>query len=189
MKFPSLTLLITICIIALYLAFGANPEALVWQQNTTDVWRWLSGHFVHISTTHLVWNLVAFILLGSIIEQYRKRDLIAGLGIGIAAINLYLELGYSLSAYAGLSGVLNTLLVIALFHLCCSDTYRNAAMLTLVGSMLKIVIEMNSGRSLVAHLAWPPVPEAHLIGWLAGIALCIMLGTQKRKYVNWAQEV
>jgi len=189
MKFPLLTSVITTTIVALYFAFGANPEALVWQQNNYDVWRWLSGHFAHISAAHLLWNLIAFVILGSIIEQYKKSDLLVGLAIGVIAINAYLATDYALPAYAGLSGVLNTLLVIALYRLCRSDTYRNAAMLTLVGSMLKIVLEMNSGTSLVTHLAWPPVPEAHLIGWLAGMAMCLMLGTRRQPCLELPQKV
>lgn len=189
MKFPTLTALISIVIVTLYIVFGANPETFVWQRDSHDVWRWVSGHFVHISATHLTWNLGAFIILGSIIEQHRKHELLIGLMIGAAVINVYLATGYDLPAYAGLSGVLNSLLIIALYRLCHSDTYRNAALLTLVGSMLKIIIEMNSGASLVSHLAWPPVPQAHLLGWLAGITLCIMINTTSRYHFKIAHEV
>lgn len=189
MKFPILTAVISVVIVTLYIVFGANPETLVWQRGSHDMWRWVSGHFVHISGTHLIWNLCAFIILGSIIEQHRKHELLIGLIIGAVVINVYLATGYDLPAYAGLSGVLNSLLVIALYRLCDSHIYRNAAILTLVGSMLKIIVEINSGTSLVSHLAWPPVPQAHLLGWLAGITLCIMINTSKRYHFKIAHKV
>jgi len=187
MRFPTLTLIISIALGALYGLFGATPEALIWHHNSADAWRWVSGHFVHISAAHLAWNLIALIVLGSILEQYRRRDVLFSLLAGTITINLYLASAYSLPAYAGLSGILNSLLVVALYRLCSSETYRHAALLTLIGSMLKIIIEMNIGASLVANLSWPPVPEAHFFGWLAGVAMCIMLGIKKQSRFRLAQ--
>lgn len=173
MKIPTITLLMSASIVALFAIFGATPESLIWLSSIEKLepWRWLSAHFVHISAEHLIWNLLPFIILGSIIEQHSKRDLLLGLGLGIVCINGYLAWFFVLPAYAGLSGVLNTLLVVALTHLYRHPDYRWAAMTVLVASLAKIIYELYFEASLFSSLDWPAVPEAHLVGWLAGSLL------------------
>ena len=172
MKLPIITLSISGLIALAFIAFGGAPEPFIWLADTklTQTWRMLTAHFVHSDPEHLAWNLAAFMILGTIIEQHSKRDLLYGLVVGIVAVNIYLSTVYQLTAYAGLSGVLNTLLVVALFKLCQIPSYRAAAMWTMVLSMLKIIVELYSGHSVFSSIAWQAVPQAHLVGWIAGAA-------------------
>ena len=175
MKIPFYTLAIGLIMVGLFLFFGDAPEQFTFYSGVSfkQPWRLITAHFVHSDAQHLIWNLSAFILLGSIIEQYSKTVLIASLGIGIVAINTYLLTLYQLNAYVGLSGVLNTLLVVALFYLCQHELYRCAAIWTLILSMIKIIVESFYGASLFTSISWLPVPEAHLFGWVAGVLMVI----------------
>ena len=170
MKLPIVTLSISGLMALVFIAFGGAPEKFVWlaDMGFTQTWRMLTAHFVHSDLEHLVWNLVAFLVLGTVIEQHSKRDLLYGLVVGVVAVNVYLSSVYQLTAYAGLSGALNTLLVVALFKLCQIPSYRAAAMWTMALSMLKIVVELYSGHSVFSSIAWQAVPQAHLVGWIAG---------------------
>ena len=172
MKLPIVTLSISGLMALVFIAFGGAPEPFIWLADTgfAQTWRMLTAHFVHSDFEHLLWNLAAFMVLGTVIERHSTRDLLYGLIVGVVAVNVYLSSVYQLTAYAGLSGVLNTLLVIALFKLCQIPSYRAAAMWTMILSMLKIVVELYSGHSVFSSIAWQAVPQAHLVGWIAGAA-------------------
>ena len=177
MKTPVITLSLSTVMVALFVFFGGAPTLFTWISDTAYIeqfWRLISAHFVHSDVEHLVWNVAAFTVLGAIIEQRSKRDLLLSIIAGVVAVNVYLLGFYSLSAYVGLSGVLNSVLTIALFHLYQQPAYRMAALLTAVLSMAKIVFELSSGQSVFTSLVWPPVPQAHLAGWLGGAALVLI---------------
>ena len=182
---PIFTACIAILCTTLFYLLGAVPEQLIWQQGENKaVWQWITAHFSHISEQHLLWNIAALLILGSIIEQTSRRLLGGALIFGIFGVNLYLALFYDLDAYAGLSGVLNSSLIIALYCLYQSEDYRIATLITLALSILKIILESFMKKSLFSHLPWPPVPEAHLAGLLAGLALIVLLEIRKRRLLN-----
>ena len=123
-------------------------------------------------------------MLGSLIEQTSRLLVLAALALGILGVNFYLALFYSLDAYAGLSGALNSLLVIALYCLYQRPDYRAAAVITLILSIAKIFVEMLIQTSLFSKLPWPPVPQAHLAGMLGGLLLILILEIRKRRLLN-----
>lgn len=171
MKIPYITLSISALMLALFTFYGGAPELFIWYTNDgfQQPLQLLTAHFVHSDIEHLAWNVGAFILLGTIIEQHSKRCLLLALGVGLVSVNAYLLTFYNLNAYIGLSGVLNTVLIVALFHLCQKPNYRAAAIWTLILSMIKIVYELYSGASVFSSISWSAVPEAHLAGWLGGV--------------------
>ena len=193
MKMPYITLSITGVMLTLFVLMGGAPEPLTWFANTDQsVWRLLTAHFVHSDLEHLLWNTGAFLLLGGIIEQYSRRDLLIALAVGVLAINCYLLTLYSLAAYIGLSGVLNTLLIVALFRLSSDSEYRDAAIWTLLLSMAKIVYELYTEHSVFSSISWIAVPEAHLVGWLAGVLLVTVQTVNyfsKNKFKRYKQVV
>lgn len=185
MKFPFLSFCLSAVCVLLYSAIGAMPDHIMWHaQDGQRVWQWLSGHFVHISSQHLVWNIAALFILGSIIEQTSRRLLVAALMFGLIGVNLYLFLLFDLAAYAGLSGVLNSVLVIALYCLYQHPDFRAASLITLVLSLAKILVELSINHSLFSNLPWPPVPQAHLAGLIAGLVLVSILEVRKRQLLN-----
>lgn len=185
MRTPIVTLSITCIIVALYFIAGAMPESLIWhQQPNTQIWQWISAHFTHISTSHLIWNAAAFVILGSIIEQTSRKVLGLSLAAGIIGVNVYLLSMFEMSAYAGLSGVLNALLITALYFLYKQPAYKLASVLTLIASILKIVFEYSYNFSLFSKLPWPAVPEAHMAGLAGGIVLVLVLEVRIKRLMK-----
>lgn len=176
MRLPIVTLSIALVVVALYFIAGAMPEFLIWHQPpTTRIWQWVSAHFAHISLGHLVWNVAAFVILGSIIEQTSRKVLGLSLVAGVVGVNIYLLSLFQMSAYAGLSGALNALLITALYFLYKQPAYKLASVLTLIASIGKIAVEYVYEFSLFSKLPWPAVPEAHMAGLVGGIALVLFL--------------
>jgi rhomboid family GlyGly-CTERM serine protease len=161
------------------------PESLIWHQPpTTKIWQWVSAHFTHISLDHLIWNVAAFAILGSIIEQTSRKVLGLSLAAGIVGVNIYLLGMFQMNAYAGLSGVLNALLITALYFLYKQPAYKLASALTLVASLLKISVEYIYDFSLFSNLPWPAVPEAHMAGLIGGIVLVLILEVRLKKIMK-----
>lgn len=194
MKYPIITLSISAIMIALFILFGGTPESIAWFSATPveQPWRLFSAHFMHSDVQHLAWNVGAFLLLGSIIEQRSKGDLLMTILIGVIGVNAYLILFYNLGAYVGLSGVLNSVLVVVLHQLSQDSRYRTAALWTLVLSMLKIVFELQSQQSIFTTISWEAVPEAHLAGWVAGVVIVFIKTVHyfsKNKFERYKQVV
>ena len=127
----------------------------------------LSGHWMHADLEHLVWNVAAFAILGSLLERHSRTLLLSSLAIGTLAIDALLLSPLSeIQRYCGLSGVLNTLLGVALYL---NWRQTRSALVLLIGflSILKIVIELGYGQSIFTDISWPPFPLAHLAGLLA----------------------
>ena len=190
MKLPIVTLSVALATCVLYVLLGAMPEVLIWHHGEGhSAWQWLTAHFVHISIEHLLWNVVALVLLGSIIEQNSRIALLLALLAGVIGVNVYLALFYTLNAYAGLSGVLNAVLVVALYQLYLKPGYKFASALTFVLSVLKVAVEYQLNLSLFSTLPWPPVPQAHFAGLLAGVGLVLLLIDVKRIVENRIEEI
>lgn len=170
MKFPILTIFISASVISLHLVFGDTPREFIWVSGefVHRPWSLISAHLVHISSEHLVWNVAALLILSSIVEQTSRREVMLAFGSGLIALTVYLLFLFPLDAYAGLSGILNSLLVVALYNLSRQENYRSAALITLIASIMKIAWELGNAASIFSTLHWPAVPEAHLVGWLAG---------------------
>ncbi len=173
-RMPWLTWLLAGLSAAVFAALGAAPEHGVYDRFAVaggEVWRLLSGHWMHGDTGHLAWNLGALLILGGIVETHSRLVLLLGLLVGSLAVDGWLWfLVPGMRQYCGLSGVLNTLLVLALAIL-----WRRGTRGSILGiggaSMLKILLEIAGGGALITQTAWVAVPAAHLAGWLAGAAL------------------
>lgn len=176
MRLPIVTMGISAVVIALYFIAGAIPETFIWHSApSTQWWQWLSAHFVHISFDHLIWNVAALFILGSIIEQTSRIVLALSCLAGTIGVNLFLVSLFDMNAYAGLSGMLNALLITALYFLYKQHEYRTASIITLIGSLLKMWLECKFDLSFFTTLPWPAVPEAHLAGFLGGLVLVLFL--------------
>ena len=176
MRLPIITIGIAIFTTALYFIGGAMPEQLLWHQGESlRVWQWVTAHVSHISIEHLTWNVAALLILGSIVEQTSRKVLGLAALAGVIGVNIYLATFFSLSAYAGLSGALNALLITALYFLYQQVGYKLASAITLVLSLAKIIVEYSFELSLFSKLPWPSVPQAHLAGLIGGAVLVLFL--------------
>lgn len=184
-RLPIVSTCISLAVITLYLIVGAIPESLIWHQaEGFRIWQWLSAHFVHINAEHMTLNLIAFMILASIIEQTSRKVLGLALFSGIVGVNVYLTSLFQMDAYAGLSGALNALLITALYFLYKQPGYRAASILTLIGSIAKIIAESIWDFSLFSSLPWPAVPQAHLAGLIGGGLLIAFLEIRKKRLMK-----
>lgn len=169
-KIPLLTLLLTLCASLLMLFPQSIQEWLYFDHSLVAAGNWwllISGHWIHVDSEHLVWNIAAFVVLASIIEARSKSLLVVSLLAGMICIDLLLFSPFnSVQRYCGLSGVLNTLMgtVIYIYWV---ETGSKATLLAMLLCLAKIAVEINTGQSIFTNSSWPPYAIAHLAGMLA----------------------
>jgi len=136
-----------------------------------ETWRFITGHFVHADPQHLLWNCLGLAILGTLIERHSRIALWAALGVGIVSVGALLLTPFSqLEYYCGLSGVLNTLLLTALWL---EWTFTRSWLIIAIacGSFAKVVIEVSQGVSIVTHISWPPYAWSHVAGLIGGLTV------------------
>jgi hypothetical protein len=95
--------------------------------------------------------------------------------VGMLAVDVLLLSPISdLARYCGLSGLLNTLMGVALYLLWSSS---RSPIIAITGTLylLKIALEMHAGQSIFTQTSWPPYAAAHLAG-LLGAPIALALG-------------
>ncbi len=171
---PWFTLALSLRLVIVLILFGGAAEALIFDRDAIasgEIWRLITAHLTHIDTMHLVWNLGAFAVMGSILETQFKLPFLDHAGLLITAgigINAWLWFGEpGLQYYAGLSAILNAQFIV-LVAFVWAETRHPLAILAGLGGIAKIVIEIVFATSLLTSPAWPPLPEAHGIGLIMG---------------------
>jgi len=141
-----------------------------------ETWRLVSGHFIHADLQHLLWNCLGLAVLGTLLEYRSRGVLLASLGVGLIFVSALLLTPFSrLDYYCGLSGVLNTLLLVALWFEWRSTRSR-LIILIACACIAKVVIEVSQGISIVTHISWPPYAWSHVAGLFGGLFVICMLG-------------
>lgn len=180
---PTLTLVTLTLILAVH-SLPFDPATLffgITEIHNGQAWRLLTGHLVHADWNHLAWNAIGLIVLGILIERRSRRLLFLALLAGTASVNLLL-LHSGLDYYCGLSGVLNALLVVALW-LEWKVSRSGWVIAVAIACAAKVILEISLGDSLISQISWPPYAWSHLAG-MAGGVVAILLGdfrTQARK--------
>lgn len=157
---------------------------------TGELWRLITGHFVHWSHSHLLWDVCTFLALGVVCELRSRERLVACLVASAIAIPgaVWLLLP-ELELYAGLSGIDSALFALLGGELAHEQWKRgNSAALAIalvfcLAFVLKTGFEMtNGGTVFVGDLApgIVSVPLAHLVGALMGL-LASVLPSRKRR--------
>ncbi len=116
-KYYSLKLCLTIIIVfVLQVLFSGFSEMFVLNEMTwVEPWRFLTSIFLHSGILHLILNLFALALFGSVLERFigRKRFLIvffvSGILANLIAVNFY---DSSLGASGAIFGVIGALIVV-----------------------------------------------------------------------------
>jgi rhomboid family GlyGly-CTERM serine protease len=172
-RLPILTISLLMALIGLH---WLVPDKTVLYFNAADItrgetWRIVTGHFMHADVEHLLWNCLGLAVLGMLIEQRSWRMWWVALGVGVVSVSALLLSPFSqLEYYCGLSGVLNTLLLIALW-LEWQATRSWLIMVIAGGSVAKAVIEVSLGASIMTHISWPPYTWSHVAGLIGGLIL------------------
>jgi rhomboid family GlyGly-CTERM serine protease len=150
-----------------------------------QVWRIVTGHWVHFSASHLFWNLVILIPAGTWLERRnaaaaRWTFLLSPLAISLALLAFNPALG----VYAGISGVASGILVALAVHgLRAEPAARWLWLAVLVLFVAKVGVEGFGRRPLNPDLATQgvaAVPLAHLVGAAVGAAAVLLRRRRSR---------
>ena len=144
----------------------------------SEPWRILTSHFAHFSAQHLTYDLIVFIGLGLACELRWPRRTRWTLAIAACTIPLaFLATTEHLDTYRGLSGLGSALLVLLAARLHEERTFttpftRFIPLATCLGFLAKVTFELLTGQTvfLDESALFEPVPIAHLVGGLIGLA-------------------
>ena len=172
--------------IALQLGGASVRETLAYTRDGIaggDLWRLVTGHFVHLGWTHMCLNLAGLTLVvwlvGGVFSWVRWL-LVCGLTIVIIDLGFWF-LYPNLAWYVGLSGVLHGLLVGGLFR---RVVERDKESMILLGFVLaKLAWEQLSGGPLPGSEATSGgnvIVNAHLYGAVGGAVAGALLWRSAR---------
>jgi rhomboid family GlyGly-CTERM serine protease len=143
-----------------------------------ELWRLLTGHLVHASPSHLLWDLLPLLCLGFLFERCLARSLWGTLGISAVVVGGgLLLLSPALAVYSGLSGVLNGLWVAGALTAAARERASGDPRLALLyelcvlADLAKVAAEAATGAPLLTDpvaLGGTPIPLAHALGALGG---------------------
>jgi len=173
---PWITMVVTLCSVFLSLTPGALTgfcfDSVAIGQG--EWWRLISGHLVHSSFDHLLWDALAFFCVGCYLELKSPKLLLIALLVGFVAVNsLLLSPWSSLQYYCGLSGLLFAPLTLALWiHWQCRKGLLGIAPMLVCIS--KVVWECSQHSTLFVASNWPAYPQAHLAGIMGGVVACFI---------------
>ncbi len=145
--------------------------------------RLLSGHFVHWSGEHLLWDALAFAILGAVVERVSRRAFFATVAASAVAVGVAVHAwAPGMEFYRGLSGIDCALFGFAVVRVVAVATAQRrwgvaAGALALVAAFLaKTMLERSSGQALFVRSgdAFVAVPLAHLVGAAVGAAIAIL---------------
>ena len=178
-----ISIILSILISIIFFTIGAVPEKLYFNKEAIsngEIWRFLTAHIVHSDLDHLTWNLCALIILSLLIERDNRQLRITSLLAGIISIDCYLWFNpIGIVNYAGFSGILNTLLVIALFPQLQKKSeqlfFRLLPIIIYIASLLKIVVEISFQQAIFSTISWQAVPQVHLIGFMSGTIIVVLI--------------
>lgn len=174
-ELPWHTFTMLLIAISLFVLGGPANKELVFNRDAImqgELWRLLTGHWVHSDTEHMLLNLAAFAFLGCMIEMSLGRyKLYSALIVGMCLVNTWLWIFIpTLDFYCGLSGILNTLLFVILID-GWLRTRKFIFLFIAVAATAKVVFELIQSSAIFSHTTWPAIPEAHLAGTLAAVIL------------------
>lgn len=166
------------------------PYATTWLQYDRlaiaagEIWRLVSSHWTHVSGDHLFWDVLTFLVLGTLCERMsRMRFWACVLGSTVLIpVALWITIP-QLETYRGLSGI-DSALYVLLAVMLLKDEVRDRRwgwVMALSGVFLafigKVGYEMATGGTIfvdsgASHMV--PVPLAHCIGATVGMIVGLM---------------
>ncbi len=177
-RFPVLALVI--CASAILIFNSPELQTLLIYDRAAiahgELWRLVTGNLVHLSTTHLAYNVAAFLIAGTIIEirGYRLFTTLCISAAMLIGIILFV-VEPAMYFYAGLSGIVTaTVTYLCLLGLAEKGAWPWLCAAMLAGLTAKIVVELILGKSFLLAVSteeFMPVPLSHLIGAVTAILL------------------
>jgi len=177
-RLPWATALLGLACLASTWVPGA-AELLAWDREAIaggEAWRLFSGLWVHLSPSHLVWNLAALGAAGALLESRDRAGYLLTLGLAVAATGpLLLVLEPGMARFGGVSGLAASALVfLCLEGVAAGGGVRAVALFGLALVAAKVGVETWSGAAVFAR-----VPEvgfqasawAHAVGAAAAASV------------------
>lgn len=124
---------------------------------------------MHKGTEHFVVNFIALILLAIGLDRLMPGHLVKIISLSSIGLGIILLLLPKVTYYCGLSGLLNTLLVVILMRLWRTSSSKIFINLLVLGYTSKLLYEMLGGHSVIGGLHWETLPEAHVTGAVLGL--------------------
>jgi len=165
---------IALVAIAIYLVLGAVPEQMVLDRSVSQLaepWRLFTAHLAHCDIDHVLWDCTGLVLVGLIYEPILHKRLWQVLVVSALTIDAAVfVLAPEILRYCGLSGLINAVvgagIAAAWFE-------RRDPLLLGFGLLIatKVAIENLTATPLLTDTHWPPLHLAHLVGFLAGLAI------------------
>lgn len=178
-RLPVLTLILAAAALAAHAIPGAT-EFLQFDRAALargEAWRWLTAHLTHFGANHLAWDVGALLALGWSCETHSRRRFAAAVILSAVAITPAVWTWQpQFAVYRGLSGIDS-----ALFALLATSLLQRASHLekltgaaALLAIAAKCLVELATHTTLFADgVGYAPVPLAHAIGLLAGVAAAL----------------
>ena len=191
-RFPWLTTALGVATLAAWTVPGA-ADVLAFDRDALAAgawWRVVTGHFVHWTTNHLVWDLGAFLVLGGLIERRSRREFGLTLVSAAAAISAGVWLfAPQLETYRGLSGLDTALFAAIVARAGCESFARRAWLSTAISTLavmafvVKTTVECVGQQPLfvAADATFVSVPLAHIVGACVGTAVACGLTWRESK--------
>ncbi len=179
-RIPCTSLLLTAAALVIHALPGATTML---QYDRTAIaagqlWRILSGHWTHISASHLFWNVVAFLLLAVPCERLNRFSFYACLTSSAILIPVALWVtAPQLLTYRGLSGIDSALFALLLATLLIEEIPRRRllplATLCVLSLLFvtKTIYEAATAQTIFVDSQgsqFVPVPLAHIMGAIIG---------------------
>jgi rhomboid family GlyGly-CTERM serine protease len=177
-----------VVLVALALMFSGDPgrEWLRFDRagiGAGEAWRLVTGHFVHLGTTHTLLNLAGLVLVWFLVGRtYTWQQWLWVMAGSVAAIDLGLWFGSpQLEWYVGLSGLLHGMLAAGILA-GLADRSSEALILAILVSG-KLAWEQFAGPlpGSEATSGGAVIVDAHLYGVLGGLAVAAVLIRVRRK--------
>ncbi len=192
LSWPWLTLSLVTLLTGVHLLLdssGARHWFWLDTERAGELWRIVTAHWVHTDWHHLVWNCIALLVLGGWLESTSRRLLVIGLCMGTLIVSIWFVLFTPTPLYCGLSGVLNSLLMLVVS----TETQKARAnrdwlalglfVLVGIGAVIKVVSELSLEVRWVPVGVWPSAPGAHAAGMLGGFFYLFALsGSRSRLF-------
>ena len=141
-----------------------------------EVWRLITGHWVHFSASHLFYDVAVLAISGWFIEARRYRYFLPLCVLSASVIGLaLLAILPEIAVYGGLSGIaMASTVYLALRALDEPPPWRGAAVAALVACTGKVVLEVLIGDAVptvVDGVQFVPVPLSHIVGAMSAVAV------------------
>ena len=159
---------------AAVLALPPLQAALIYSRAAIEggeAWRLITGNLVHLSPSHFFYDVVALLVVGTLIEtrRYRCFSLLCLASAALIGATLY-AFKPEILVFGGMSGVVTAGVVFLCLHgLREIGAWRWVCLATLICFAIKMSLELALGSSLLLltgmeSQGFAPVPLSHVVG-------------------------